>query len=319
VSKRNVTDVRVSRRILWVGAEAYPLVRVARVRTVGLAPKRGPAVRRLIAAIRFWIALPVSLGRSGRMMSLVRRCVPALALLVIIVTTGAGVPNRTLTLDPTSGPPGAKVTAAGELGADCVNAQSVSVRLDGAVIASRVTFTIPVQTPPGRHSVSVVCNFTDGVDSDTLRGKASFTVQPPVTNSPTPQPTPTTEVSVPPASNEVPAGPDPFRPDVAGPGPAGPGPVNPGPVNPDPIDRVADPSRWLAGLISLALVGLAVLIWHLARSRSGRSGLAAAGISVVPVPGPISSPTLQSSQETTGVDIQVVLRPDPGEPTLWDR
>lgn len=57
MSKRKFIDVRVSRRILWVGAEAYPLRNVARARTVKLTPKRGPAVGRLIAAVVLWIVL----------------------------------------------------------------------------------------------------------------------------------------------------------------------------------------------------------------------------------------------------------------------
>jgi hypothetical protein len=59
VSKSTTVNVRVNRRILWVGTEAYPLQNIARARTVRLAPKRGPAVGRFIAAIGLWIALEV--------------------------------------------------------------------------------------------------------------------------------------------------------------------------------------------------------------------------------------------------------------------
>jgi hypothetical protein len=59
MSKSKTVNFRVSRRILWVGAEAYPLQNIARARTVRLAPKRGPAVGRFIAAIVLWIALEI--------------------------------------------------------------------------------------------------------------------------------------------------------------------------------------------------------------------------------------------------------------------
>jgi len=39
--RREITTVQVSRRILWVGGEAYPLQNIARARTVQVTPRRG--------------------------------------------------------------------------------------------------------------------------------------------------------------------------------------------------------------------------------------------------------------------------------------
>jgi hypothetical protein len=243
-------------------------------------------------------------------MKLVQHRIPVLALLVIAVTTGAGVQNRALTLDPTSGPPGARVTVVGGLGAECATAQSVSVRFDGSVIASGLTFTVPVQAPPGGHEVAVTCQFFGSGDSATLDGQASLTVLSTVTNPPTSDPTPSPDVVVPPVSTTATAGVD----------PATRGPARPDSADPRPAaDWESDPTPWLAGLIGLAFAGLALLIRHLTRSRSDRNGQPPAEISVVPVAGPVSGPTLQSREEAPGIDVRVVLRPDPGESTLSDR
>lgn len=55
--KREVIDIRVSQRILWVGAEAYPLHNIARAQTIKLVPKRGLA---LLKAIVLWVVLGVA-------------------------------------------------------------------------------------------------------------------------------------------------------------------------------------------------------------------------------------------------------------------
>lgn len=44
VSRREL-DVRVSKRILWIGAEAYPLPDVTRLETISLEPNRKAAIR----------------------------------------------------------------------------------------------------------------------------------------------------------------------------------------------------------------------------------------------------------------------------------
>ncbi len=44
MAKREVINVRVSRRILWVGAEAYPLHNIARATTVRIRPRRMDAL-----------------------------------------------------------------------------------------------------------------------------------------------------------------------------------------------------------------------------------------------------------------------------------
>jgi hypothetical protein len=44
--EHEVIDVRVSRRVLWVGAEAYPLQNIARVKMITLVPNRRTSLRR---------------------------------------------------------------------------------------------------------------------------------------------------------------------------------------------------------------------------------------------------------------------------------
>jgi Family of unknown function (DUF6232) len=51
--KSELLKVSVSRRILWVGAEAYPLQNIARARAIELAARRGAAVRRYLGAVIF--------------------------------------------------------------------------------------------------------------------------------------------------------------------------------------------------------------------------------------------------------------------------
>jgi hypothetical protein len=276
-------------------------------------------------------------------MNLAQRCVPVLALLVVAVTTGAGVPNRSLTLSPASAAPGTPVAVAGALGADCVDAQSVSVRLDGAVIASTLTFTVPAQAAAGRHSISVTCDFSDGVDSATLREQAAFTVLAvPADTDPgdsdpgnpgpaDPRPADPRPADPRPADprpvDPRPADPGPIYPGPVDPGPVDPGPVDPGPVDPGPVDpgpvdpgpvdpRPVDPAppdsyvtttAWLVGLIA-ALVGLVALIRSAVRRRPGRSRQR-----------PARSSTPHSTDESAGVDVRVVVRHDPGELTLRDR
>ncbi len=57
--KREFINVRVSRRVLWVGAEAYPLQNIARAQTIKIVPKRGAAVGRYIAAVVLWVILGI--------------------------------------------------------------------------------------------------------------------------------------------------------------------------------------------------------------------------------------------------------------------
>ena len=49
MAKREVINVRVSRRILWVGAEAYPLHNIARATTVRIRPRRMVALGQFLA------------------------------------------------------------------------------------------------------------------------------------------------------------------------------------------------------------------------------------------------------------------------------
>jgi hypothetical protein len=44
-------DVRVSRRILWFGSEAYPLQNITRTGTLVLEPNRGAAIRQYVVTV----------------------------------------------------------------------------------------------------------------------------------------------------------------------------------------------------------------------------------------------------------------------------
>lgn len=60
--KRSDIQVRVSRKILWVGSEAYPLHNIARAQTIKLVPKRSAAVGSYLGSVIFCVALAVAAG-----------------------------------------------------------------------------------------------------------------------------------------------------------------------------------------------------------------------------------------------------------------
>lgn len=57
--KSELIRVRVSRRILWVGAEAYPLQNIAHARAIELPPPRATAVRQYLGAAVLLVILGV--------------------------------------------------------------------------------------------------------------------------------------------------------------------------------------------------------------------------------------------------------------------
>ncbi|MEV0324395.1 DUF6232 family protein [Streptomyces sp. NPDC050658] len=60
MTRRRVIDVQVSRRILWVGAEAYPLHNIARATTIRIDPDRRGAVGRFIKSLLVTAVLTVA-------------------------------------------------------------------------------------------------------------------------------------------------------------------------------------------------------------------------------------------------------------------
>lgn len=48
-------DVRVSKRILWFGNEAYPLPNITRTNTRMLTPDRGAAIRKFVISAAVWM------------------------------------------------------------------------------------------------------------------------------------------------------------------------------------------------------------------------------------------------------------------------
>lgn len=57
MSRTAILNIGVSRRILWVGAEAYPLQNIARAQTVRLDPARSHAVWTFVKSVLLWIFL----------------------------------------------------------------------------------------------------------------------------------------------------------------------------------------------------------------------------------------------------------------------
>ncbi|WP_426366296.1 DUF6232 family protein [Streptomyces sp. E-08] len=51
MARRKVITVEVSRRVLWIGAEAYPLQNIARATTVRIKPQRAKAVGRFLKSV----------------------------------------------------------------------------------------------------------------------------------------------------------------------------------------------------------------------------------------------------------------------------
>lgn len=82
--KRGVTDVRVSRRVLWVGEAGYPMQNIARAQRVKLVPKRGAALRSYVKAVVLWMLLGVVGAIVLSSAGLLRSGANTLAALVII-------------------------------------------------------------------------------------------------------------------------------------------------------------------------------------------------------------------------------------------
>jgi Family of unknown function (DUF6232) len=55
--KREVIEVSVSRRVLWIGSAAYPLHNIARAQTIELVPDRAKALRNYVIQVVLWFAL----------------------------------------------------------------------------------------------------------------------------------------------------------------------------------------------------------------------------------------------------------------------
>jgi hypothetical protein len=55
------TEVRVSKRVLWVGSDAYPLQNIARAQVGTLRPEHGTPVRNYLKDLLRWIGLCVAI------------------------------------------------------------------------------------------------------------------------------------------------------------------------------------------------------------------------------------------------------------------
>jgi 4-amino-4-deoxy-L-arabinose transferase-like glycosyltransferase len=97
--KREFINVKISRQVLWVGAEAYPLRNIARAQTVRIVPNRGAAIRRFLKAfvleVILGIVAAVAIGRASGVNSvqasndLHGAAVAVLVLAVVLVVISA--------------------------------------------------------------------------------------------------------------------------------------------------------------------------------------------------------------------------------------
>jgi hypothetical protein len=124
--KREVIDVRVSRRVLWVGEAAYPLQNIARAQRVKLVPKRGAALRSYVKFVLLWMLLgavaAIALSAAGLLRSgastlagLVIIAVPVLIVVRTIRLIGVLLPRKLYALIiETAGTPRAVLVSADE-------------------------------------------------------------------------------------------------------------------------------------------------------------------------------------------------------------
>jgi hypothetical protein len=78
--------VAVSRRILWIGAEAYPLQNIARAQTISLAPNRGAAIRNFALWMLVGVGLVIGLRyATGRPLPSQLRPYLPLAQIVVVI------------------------------------------------------------------------------------------------------------------------------------------------------------------------------------------------------------------------------------------
>src|SRR5713101_3720330 len=77
--ERELITVRVSRRVLWVGAQAYPLQNIARAQTIKLVSNRRAAIRHYVVAVIFWVILGIAAALF---------LPPAIALIIMLALIG---------------------------------------------------------------------------------------------------------------------------------------------------------------------------------------------------------------------------------------
>lgn len=76
--KHKTVDIRVSRRILWFGTEAYPLHHITRTNTRKLPIKRGLVMKRYAASVAPWLAV------AAVMLVVAPELIAALAVVAIL-------------------------------------------------------------------------------------------------------------------------------------------------------------------------------------------------------------------------------------------
>lgn len=87
-STDNSVNVRISKRVLWVGSEAYPLQNIARAQAVKVTPKspwtgKSRAVGGCLGFIAFWIV--VALGAAMHSVGAVLFVAAVIVVVIIVV------------------------------------------------------------------------------------------------------------------------------------------------------------------------------------------------------------------------------------------
>ena len=85
--KLEVVNPRVSRRILWIGAEAFPLQNIARAWTIELVPHRAAAIGRYVMVVALWVFLGAVAAVAFKAVVVVVVVVVIVALALIVIST----------------------------------------------------------------------------------------------------------------------------------------------------------------------------------------------------------------------------------------
>ncbi|MFI6817889.1 DUF6232 family protein [Nonomuraea sp. NPDC050328] len=86
---RNSTiEVKVHRRVLWVGGEAYPVQNIARAYTMALRPRRGLALAQFLRAVVLWtlLAAAAMVGSDYVDLDVDRRLIVAALCVVVLIS-----------------------------------------------------------------------------------------------------------------------------------------------------------------------------------------------------------------------------------------
>ena len=156
MSASKTTYVRVSRRVLWIGDDAYPMHNIARARTFRMVPRRGPAIARLVVTVLLGAA--VRLGVAGSPMPRAARAAAirlvelGIAVLIVlsVVSLLVVLARRTLhtLVIETAGAPVTAIASRSEH-----DIQQLQQRITDAISNPLAEFTQRIENYYGSHVV----------------------------------------------------------------------------------------------------------------------------------------------------------------------